>query len=164
MSRFEKRDLVALVVCLLVTFAAAAIGSIASMQAASFYGQLVRPDWAPPAAVFGPVWTLLYALMAVAAWLVWRKAGRFAAARGALVLFLVQLVANALWSWLFFAWHLGGAAFAEILLLWLLIAATVTVFWRIRPVAGALLLPYWAWVTFAALLSFATWRLNPQIL
>lgn len=149
---------------LLVTFVAAAIGSIASIEAASFYGQLVQPDWAPPAKVFGPVWTALYVLMAVAAWLAWRQAGNFAAARMALGLYLVQLAANALWSWLFFAWHLGGLAFAEVLLLWLLVATTVVAFWRIRPLAGALLLPYWAWVTFAAFLNHATWRLNPDVL
>lgn len=164
MSRSTPRILAGLASWLLVTFLAAAIGSIASLRAGAFYGQLVRPDWAPPPDVFGPVWSVLYALMGVAAWLVWLRAGSFAAARGALVLYLVQLAVNALWSWLFFAWHLGGLAFAEIVLLWLLIAATVWTFWRIRPLAGALLLPYWAWVTFAAFLNHAVWRLNPQLL
>lgn len=149
---------------LLLTFVAAAIGSVASMQAASFYGQLQQPGWAPPSDVFGPVWTVLYALMAVAAWLVWRKAGSYAAARTALTLYVVQLVVNALWSWLFFAWHLGGPALADIGLLWLLVGATVLAFWRIHRLAAVLLVPYWAWVTFAAFLNHAVWQLNPQVL
>lgn len=160
----RARALKGFVVSLLVTFLAAGIGSIASIQAGVFYRQLVRPDWAPPGEVFGPVWTVLYALMAVAAWLVWRSAGSVAAARGALTLYLVQLAANALWSWLFFAWHLGGIAFAELVLLWLLIGATTLAFWRVKPLAGALMLPYWAWVTFAGFLNYATWQLNPQLL
>ncbi|MGN2246865.1 TspO/MBR family protein [Frateuria sp. GZRR35] len=147
----------------LLSFAAAAIGALASIQAAAFYGQLAQPSWAPPASVFGPVWTVLYALMGVAAWLVWREAGQ-PGRRGALVLFVVQLALNALWSWLFFAWHLGGWAFADIVVLWLLLVATVAAFWRVRTIAGALLLPYLAWVSFATALNWAVWRLNPSVL
>lgn len=147
----------------LLSFAAAAIGARASIQAAAFYQQLAQPAWAPPSAVFGPVWTLLYALMGLAAWLVWRRGG-WAMRRAPLGLFVVQLAANALWSWLFFGWHRGGWAFAEIVLLWLLIVATLVAFWRVRPLAGALLLPYLAWVSFASLLNFAVWRLNPLVL
>ena len=145
------------------SFIAAAIGSAASIQAGSFYTQLVRPDWAPPPDIFGPVWTVLYALMGIAAWLVWRVAG-FRAARTALTLFLVKLAVNALWSWLFFGWHLGAVAFADIVLLWVLIVATLIAFWRIRPIAGALLIPYLLWVSFASALNYAVWQLNPQIL
>lgn len=111
----------------------------------------------------GPVWTALYALMGVSAWLVWRERG-LAGARTALALFIAQLAANALWSWLFFAWRLGGPAFAEVLLLWCLIAATAIAFRRIRLLAAVLLLPYLAWVTFAAALTLAVWRLNPALL
>ena len=148
---------------LLLGFFAAAIGGWASAQAATFYGHLAQPAWAPPAWLFGPVWSVLYALMGVAAWLVWRVGG-FASARSALLLFLTQLAVNALWSWLFFAWHHGALALVDIVLLWLLIVATITGFWRIRPLAGALLLPYLAWVTFASALNFAVWHLNPGIL
>ncbi|MBL8265503.1 TspO/MBR family protein [Steroidobacter sp.] len=148
---------------LAVCFAAAAVGAVASVQAGSFYLSLVRPSWAPPASVFGPVWTVLYALMAVSAWLVWREGG-FRHARTALTLFLVQLILNALWSWLFFAWHLGAAAFVDIVLLWGLIVATVIAFWRIRPLAGALLIPYLLWVSFATALNYSVWQLNPQAL
>lgn len=101
--------------------------------------------------------------MGVAAWLVWRMDG-FRAARTALTLFLVQLAANALWTWLFFAWHRGGLAFADIVLLWTLIVATLIAFWRIRPMAAALLVPYLAWVSFAAALNYTVWQMNPQTL
>lgn len=146
-----------------VSFAASAIGAVASVQAGAFYGQLAQPSWAPPASVFGPVWTVLYALMAIAAWLVWRQGG-MRANRTALSLFVIQLVLNALWSWLFFAWHLGGLAFAEIVVLWVLVAATVLSFWRTHPLAGALLTPYLAWVGFASVLNYRVWQLNPQML
>jgi tryptophan-rich sensory protein len=158
-----KHQAVGLLGWLLASSLAAALGAIASIRAGAFYAQLARPDWAPPAEVFGPVWTVLYALMAIAAWLVWRVAG-FRAARTPLVLFLVQLVVNASWSWLFFAWHLGGAALADILLLWVLVVATLVAFWRVRPVAGALLVPYLLWISFAMALNWSVWQLNPQLL
>lgn len=157
------KQLIGLVAWLAASFMAAAIGAAASVQAGAFYAQLVRPEWAPPGSVFGPVWTALYTLMGVAAWLVWRIGG-FRAARSALVLFVAQLAVNALWSWLFFGWRLGGLAFAEILLLWVLIAATLAGFWRLRPLAGALLIPYLLWVSFAAALNYSLWQLNPQLL
>ncbi|NLD56212.1 MAG: tryptophan-rich sensory protein [Burkholderiaceae bacterium] len=122
-----------------------------------------RPEWAPPSSVFGPVWTVLYALMGIAAWLVWRER-HTPGSRRALLLFGAQLVLNTLWSWLIFAWHQGGLAFLDIVVLWLLIVLTIVDFWRIRPLAGALLLPYLAWVTYAAALNLAVWRLNPQLL
>jgi translocator protein len=158
-----QRQVTGLVAWLLVSFVAAAIGAAASIRAGSFYARLVRPDWAPPASVFGTVWTTLYVLMAVAAWLVWRIGG-FHAARAALTLFLVQLALNALWSWLFFAWHRGDLAFADIVVLWPMIAATLVSFWRIRPLAGVLLVPYLLWVSFAGALNYAVWRMNPRML
>lgn len=158
-----QKQLVGLVAWVIGSFIAAAIGAAATVAAGPFYAQLVRPEWAPPASLFGPVWTVLYALMGVAAWLVWRVGG-FHAARPALTLFLVQLALNALWSWLFFAWQRGALAFVEILLLWALILATLIAFWRIRPQAGALLIPYLLWVSFAAALNYSLWQLNPVIL
>ncbi len=157
------KQVIGLVGWLLLSFAAAAIGALASVQAADFYRQLAQPSWAPPASVFGPVWSVLYVLMGVAAWLAWRDGG-WHRQRGVLVLFVLQLAVNALWSWLFFGWHRGALAFADIVLLWLLIVATVIGFWRVRPLAGALLLPYLGWVSFATALNFAVWQLNPQIL
>lgn len=159
----KKQQIIGLVAWLAVSFIAAAIGSAASIQAGSFYTQLVRPDWAPTPDIFGPVWTILYALMGLAAWLVWRVGG-FRAARTALTLFLVQLAVNTLWSWLFFGWHRGALAFADIMLLLVLIVATLISFWRIRPLAGVLLIPYLLWVSFASALNYSVWQLNPQIL
>jgi len=159
----KQQQIAGLVGWLIVSFIAAAIGGAASVQAGPFYTQLVRPEWAPPPSIFGPVWTVLYALMGIAAWLVWRVGG-FRAANVALTLFLVQLAFNVLWSWLFFAWHRGDLAFADILLLWALIVATLLAFWRIRPIAGALLVPYLLWVSFASALNYSVWQLNPQVL
>jgi len=132
----------ALIGWLAIAFSAAALGAIASVNAAQFYGNLVQPGWAPPASVFGPVWTVLYILMGLAAWLVWRDGG-FRAHRAALVLFLGQLAVNALWSWLFFAWQLGGWAFADILSLMVLLVATVVAFWRARPWPLSFWFPIW---------------------
>ncbi len=159
----SNKQILGLIGWLAVTFAAAAIGSAASIQSSTFYTELAQPQWAPPSGVFGPVWTTLYALMAVAAWLVWRING-FRSARTALTLFLVQLVLNALWTWLFFGWRLGAWAFADILVLWVFIVATLIAFWRIKPWAGVLLVPYLLWVSFAAVLNYTVWQLNPQAL
>ena len=148
---------------LLASFTAAGIGGIASKNAAGFYQQLEQPSWAPPAWLFAPVWSALFLLMGVAAWLVWRAHG-FRGARTALQLFLAQLVANALWTWLFFAWRQGLLALVEIAVLWLLIVATTFAFWRLSRTAACLLLPYQAWVTFAGALNFTLWRLNPTLL
>lgn len=159
----KDKQIIGFAAWLVVSFTAAGIGGAASIQAGPFYTQLIRPEWAPPPNLFGPVWTILYVLMGITAWLVWR-AGGFRAARTALTLFLVQLAVNALWSWLFFGWHLGGLAFADIVLLWVLIVATLVAFWRARPWAGALLIPYLLWVSFASVLNYSVWQLNPQIL
>ncbi|WP_313203565.1 TspO/MBR family protein [Stenotrophomonas sp.] len=159
----HTRQLFGLAGWLALTLAAAALGARASITAAQFYGQLVQPSWAPPANVFGPVWTLLYILMALSAWLVWRQGG-WRSNRVALGLYVAQLVVNGLWSWLFFAWKLGGAAFADILLLLVLIVATMLAFARRRALAAWLLLPYLAWVSFATALNHAVWQLNPSVL
>lgn len=160
-SRFA--DVAGLAGWILLCFAAAAMGAVASAQAGTFYAQLARPAWAPPAWLFGPAWTVLYLLMGIAAWLVWRDGG-FRQRGLALTLFVVQLAVNALWTWLFFVWHRGALAFIEIVLLWALILATAVAFRRARPAAGALLLPYLAWVTFAAALTWAIWQRNPGLL
>jgi benzodiazapine receptor len=148
---------------LVVTFIAAGIGAIASANAQAFYAELTRPTWAPPSGVFGPVWTLLYLLMGIAAWLVWRERQQ-QAVWPALTLYLLQLIANALWTWLFFGWHRGALAFAEVVVLWLLLAATLIAFWRISRAAGLLLVPYLAWVSFATLLTWHIWQANPHLL
>jgi tryptophan-rich sensory protein len=151
------------VLWLAVTFAAAGAGGVASANAAGFYQSLSRPGWAPPPWLFGPVWTILYLMIGIAAWLVWRERG-FTGARTALALFVVQLIANALWTWIFFAWQRGALAFAEILVLWILIVVTMLMFWRVRRIAGALFIPYLAWVTFASALTYSIWQLNTDLL
>lgn len=146
---------------LLAAFAAAAVGAVASVDAPSFYAQLTKPSWAPPAWLFGPVWSALYALMGVAAWLVWRSPGPRGVALG---LFGAQLAANALWSWLFFAWHRGALAAVEVVVLLALIVATIVAFWRSSRLAALLLLPYLLWVSFASVLTWSVWRANPGLL
>jgi tryptophan-rich sensory protein len=158
-----SRQALGLLGWLSLTFITAAIGAAASVNAGAFYAELARPSWAPPGWLFAPAWSILYALMAVSAWLVWRARG-FAGARAALSLFVLQLAVNALWSWLFFAWRQGGLAFAEVLVLWCLIVATVVSFHRVSTLAAVLLYPYLAWVTFASALTFSVWRLNPGLL
>ena len=147
---------------LAVTGAAAALGALASVDAASFYAQLDRPAWAPPIWLFGPVWSVLYLMMAVAAW----RVGRIGtpSPRPAWLLYLAQLALNALWSWLFFAWHLGAPAFACIVALWLMMVATIVSFGRRERLAAILLWPCLAWVSFAGALCFAIWQRNPALL
>ena len=152
-----KRSALALAGWLGVCFVAAAAGGL--FLPGEWYAQLRKPSWNPPNWIFGPVWTALYTIMAVAAWLVWKRGG-FAAQRKALSLFLLQLLFNALWSPLFFGLHLPGPALLDLSLLWLALVATVILFWKARPLAGALLLPYLGWVSFAGALNFALWRLN----
>lgn len=144
---------------------AGAIGAFASRDAASFYGALAKPAWAPPARLFGPVWSALYLLMGIAAWLVWRAtpatpAGQASRRRG-LVLFVGQLALNALWTWLFFSWRQGAAAFGEIILLWLAVVFTIWHFGRVRPLAAWCLVPYLGWLSFATALTWAVWQRNP---
>lgn len=148
---------------LFITFIAAGIGSIASSKASIFYQQLILPEWAPPGWIFAPVWTILYLLMGIDAWLVWRLQG-FRAARIPLSLYIIQLAINALWTWLFFVWRLGKIAFVEIILLWILISFTFIAFLRIRIIYGVLLIPYLAWISFASVLTYVIWKLNPLIL
>ncbi len=146
---------------LALTVATAVVGGLGSLRAVDFYVALSLPSWAPPATVFGPVWTALYALMATAAIMVWRARGR-RGVRRALAMYGLQLALNALWPWLFFAWGSGMWAFGEVVLLVAIVAITVGAFWRVRRMAAVLLLPYLAWVTFAAALTFTVWRLNPS--
>lgn len=142
---------------LLLCFGAAAAGALTPPDA--WFAGLVKPSWQPPDAVFGPVWTLLYTLMAVAAWRVHRRAG-WAAARGALGLFLLQLALNAAWTPLFFGLHRIDLALIDILALDLALVATIVAFRRHDRVAAFLLLPYLAWILFATTLTAALWRLN----
>ena len=135
---------------LALCFSAASLGAV--FMPGEWYATLKKPSWNPPGWIFGPVWSALYTMMAVAAWLVWKRGG-FAAQRRPLALFLVQLALNASWTPLFFGLHWPGLAFAEIVLLWLAIAATLAAFRPVSRAAAWLLAPYLAWVSFAAVLS-----------
>ncbi len=126
----------------------------------AWYRALSKPAWTPPDWLFGPVWSLLYLSIGVAAWLVWRRR-RPRPAPAAWGAWAVQLALNAAWSWLFFGLQRPALALAEIAALWLAVLATVVLFWRLRPAAGLLLVPYLGWVGFAAALNFELWRLNP---
>ncbi|MEA0762086.1 TspO/MBR family protein [Xanthomonas campestris pv. campestris] len=163
MSMTKKAQWLGLVGWLVLCYLVAALGAAASIQAASFYAGLQRPGWAPPGWLFGPVWTVLYGMMAVSVWLIWRRGG-WGGARGALSVFVLQLGLNGLWSWLFFAWHMGAWAFADIVALWLALVATIVTFARHSRGAAWLLVPYLLWVSFAAALNYAVWQLNPQLL
>ena len=135
---------------------AALVGVLGVTGTSAEYQSLDQPAWAPPSWLFGPVWTVLYAMIAVSGWLVWRRAGW----TSALTLYAVQLVLNAVWTPIFFGAGQYGLALVDIVVLWALIGATA---WRFRPIsrpAAALLLPYWAWVTFATALNAAIWLAN----
>jgi len=164
MSRMPaKNQLLGLVGWFLLTFFAAALGGIASGDAGSFYNELVRPSWTPPGWLFAPVWSFLYAAMGVSAWLVWRVRG-FRHSAFPLVLYILHLAVNALWTWLFFGWRLGGLALADALLLWVLVMILILSFRRKSTTAALLLVPYAAWVGYACALNFFLWKLNPTIL
>jgi tryptophan-rich sensory protein len=161
-SRFAPaRDLPALLVAVAVCEGVGIVSAFFTTRAIpTWYATLVKPSFNPPNWVFGPVWTTLYALMGVALFLVWRAGLSSPGARAALALFAVQLALNFAWSWLFFGIHQPGWAFAEIVALWVAIAATIVTFFGISRAAGWLMSPYLAWVSFAAALNFAYWRLN----
>ena len=125
-----------------------------------WYQTLAKPSWNPPDWLFGPVWSVLYFLMAVAAWLVWRRGG-WSASQSALTWFGIQLALNVLWSFVFFGMQQPGFALVEIIALWLAIVATMVAFRGKSVAATILMVPYFAWSTFAAVLNFELWRMNP---
>jgi benzodiazapine receptor len=157
---FEPSSIVSLVPFALICFAAAALGSVFTARSVrGWYAGLTRPSWNPPSWVFGTVWTILYLLMAVSAWLVWRH-DQFRS-QGALILFGVQLALNVLWTYLFFWKRQIGPAFGEIALLWMMLVATIVAFYPLSRLAAWLLVPYAVWVAFASYLNFRIWQLNP---
>jgi len=147
-----------LILCFAVCLGAAGLGSLWTTPALRpWYASLSKPIWTPPNWLFGPVWTILYVAMAIAAWLVWRKVGVTSIP---MQLFLLQLLLNVAWSAVFFRLRSPGPAFVEIVMLWFAILATSVEFWRVVPPAGWLLLPYLIWVSYATALNFSIWRLN----
>ena len=159
-GRLGPKDVLPLVVFLGVCYLAAAIGSFVTVASLdTWYAGLRKPDWTPSGAAIGAIWTVLYTLMGVAAWLVWRKTGWSFSLP--LVLFAVQLVLNVLWSVLFFGLQNLAAGLAGILVLWVAVAATLVAFWRVTSRAGALFVPYLVWVTIATGLNVVLWQMNP---
>ncbi len=156
----RKRSALALVGFVLLSLCAGAVGGVATAgNIGGWYQTIAKPEWNPPGWVFGPVWTTLYLMMGVAAWRAWRQAKPSEKA-WPMGLFAVQLALNALWSFVFFAWHEIGWALVEILALWLAIAATIASFSRISKAAAGLLVPYLVWVSFASFLTYTIWTLN----
>ncbi len=155
------RSAAVLILWLAVCLGVGSAGAVFTARSVdTWYPLLVKPSWNPPGWVFGPVWTTLYVMMALAAWLVWRRRG-FRGGAAAFGWFALQLALNALWSPLFFGLQNPRAALVDVVLLWAAIGGTVIAFWKGSRPAGILLLPYWLWVSFAAALNFAIWRLNP---
>lgn len=154
----QERTWVALFVFLLLCLGAGWLGSIVTRPAISeWYVYLQKPSWTPPPWVFGPVWTTLYVMMAVAGWHVWKKEGWSLA----VVMFFAQLAVNASWSWLFFGLRRPDLGLLGLVVLVCLVLATILSFWRVSFFAAGLMVPYGLWVTFAAALNYEIWRLNP---
>jgi translocator protein len=157
---FDRNSWLSLVPFVAVCFAAGGVGSVATSRSlGDWYLQLKKPEWNPPNWVFAPVWTVLYVLMALSAWMVWRQEG-WTGARAPLALFFIQLAANCAWSLIFFAMHAIGSAFVEICFLLTMIFATTVAFYSISFLAAWLLIPYIAWVSFASYLNFRIWQMN----
>lgn len=151
------RSAAALVVSLLICWGAAGLGGVwTASSVEGWYRTLARPSWTPPDVLFGPVWAALYTAMAISAWLVWRRAGF----GWPLAAFAVQLALNVAWSGLFFGLRQVGLALLDIAALWIAILACILLFWPVSTVAALLMVPYLAWVSFAAALNFAIWRMN----
>ena len=158
--RSRARDIAMLIAFVAVCFGAAALGNLFSGgRMDGWYEALRKPAFTPPGWIFGPVWTLLYACMGIAAWLVWQRRG-FRRAALPLGLFAAQLAMNAAWTPLFFGLRSPAAAMVDLAALWVLIALTTARFFPISRLAGWLMAPYLAWTTFAAALNLAIWRLN----
>lgn len=157
----DSRQWLMLAIFVSICIAVGGFGAIYTESTrAVWFDTLRQPDWSPPAWLFGPVWAILYLFMAVAAWLVWRNARSYRQTAGALILFGIQLALNLAWSGIFFGLRSPGAAFIEILSLWVAIVATMIAFWRVTRLAGLLFVPYLLWVTFASALNYAIWQLN----
>lgn len=144
-------------ICYLVAWAGAQVSP--GIASAEWYESIQKPDWNPPAWVFGPVWTILYTLMGIAAWLIWRDFG-FKNAKLAMSLFFLQLLLNGLWSHIFFGLQEIGWALAEMIFLLAAIIATTIAFFQKKPIAGWIMVPYILWVTFATFLTYTIWSLN----
>jgi tryptophan-rich sensory protein len=155
--------MLSLIAWILGTSTAAVSGAVTAQSAQQFYGAMKKPRWAPPPWLFGPAWTVLYVLMAVAAWRIWRAFG-FDGARNELILYVVQLAFNAAWSWFFFVRRSGVLATIEVSFLLTSVVSTMVAFGVRDQIAGLLFVPYVLWVSFATALTVSVWRRNPDLL
>lgn len=154
-------NILRLIIAIVICEGAGVVGSLFTTPSiATWYASLTKPSFNPPGWIFGPVWTTLFLLMGISAFLVWNKGLNHNNVKIALIIFGFQLLLNILWSVLFFGYHLPGAAFIEIIFLWLAILATIIAFFRISHPSAWLLIPYVLWVSFASILNFYIWRLN----
>jgi benzodiazapine receptor len=153
-SMNTSKQVCGLVVFLLLCLGVGFLGSLATTpNIDGWYSDIQKPSWTPPNAVFAPVWTALYILMAISAWMIWRMAET---KRGIpLFLFFLQLILNAVWSWVFFGMQSPSAGMIDIVALWFVILAMIIAFWKINPLAGIIMIPYLLWVSFASALNFA---------
>lgn len=157
----SRNLLTALAAFVALTLSAAGIASAFTARSVrTWYPALRKPPGNPPTSYFGPVWTVLYILITIAAWNAWRVGDGWSGASSAITVFLIQLALNAAWSVIFFGVRSPGLALLEIILLWVAIFATIILFWRISTLSGALLIPYLAWITYATYLNAGIWRLN----
>lgn len=155
----KKKSIYYYVSFILITFLVGISSSwVTQPEISSWYSNLIKPSFNPPNYLFGPVWTLLYLMMASAAFLVWSQNSK--KRKTALSLYFIQLILNGLWSWIFFKFHMIGIALIEIILLWILIIITIIAFWKVKKEAAYLMIPYLLWVSFAAILNTSLWRLN----
>ncbi len=158
--RSTEAQAIGLVVAVVVCYGAALLGNLATMpQIPTWYAGIAKPPWTPPDWLFGPVWSLLYAMMAVAAWFIWRQSD-WKTAKSPLLWFAAQLILNSLWSILFFGMQKPAWSMVEVFFLWLAILMTIRAFWPVSRLAAGLLIPYLIWVSFASVLNVAIWQLN----
>jgi tryptophan-rich sensory protein len=161
MIKISAKDLLRLAISLIICQLAGFIGSLFTRPAISgWYAALNKPSFTPPSAVFGPVWFSLYVMMGISLFLVWHHGSRGQNVRTGMILFVIQLVLNTLWSILFFGFRSPPAGLVGILILWVAILLTLIHFWKVSRSAGVLLVPYIAWVSFAAVLNTSLWVLN----
>lgn len=157
----KKANFLKLIIALIIPQIFAIIGSLFTQSSMSdWYLLLEKPVFNPPNWLFGPVWTFLYLLMGIAAFLIWRRGLDKKEVRFSLIVFLFQLSLNLFWSFIFFSLKNPGIAFTEIISLWFAILATIIAFYQIHKKAAYLLIPYLLWVSFAAFLNFSIWQLN----
>ena len=162
MGNFSVREIPKLIISIIIVFLAGAVGTIYTLpQITTWYAALTKPSWTPPNWVFGPIWSILYVLMGISLFLVWREGLERKDVKVAILVFAVQLAINVIWSLVFFGGHNIFGGLILIIILWIAILANIIVFYRISKAAGLILLPYLIWVTIASYLNYTVLLLNP---